>query len=79
MKTYLLTAILTFSKPDTIPYLQHPYYSEDTLTTNKELRIENYRKTRKLKQAEKHSGTSIVLGFLFGVFITTGIFISVRP
>jgi len=72
MKTIILVTMLN-APPDTIPYLQQPYYSDDTLTTNKELRTANHRNSVKLKQAERQSATGFVVGIILGAFVAFGI------
>jgi hypothetical protein len=73
MKAYLLTAILTFTPPDTIPYIQNGYYEADTLHTIMEYKQQHYKDAKRLKEADKNGKWAMIVGLLIGVFLGFGI------
>ena len=69
MKSALLTALLTFSPPDTIPYIQNGYYERDTLHTITEYKQQHYKDTKQLKEADKNGRWSMIVGLFVGFVI----------
>ncbi len=78
MKTALLSLTLLTAKQDTTPYLHQPYYSEDTVYTNRELRIVNHQNAVKLKASERNGISSFLVGVLVGVVTGLGVALTVK-
>lgn len=66
------------TRGDTIPYLSQPYYSEDTLYTNQELRATNHKNAAKLKDAERNSLSVFLVGIVLGIVGGLGVAITIR-